>query len=699
MNKKIVTLLVLVSFFAPTLFSQVVISGLQTNSVLEKINKYPSQKSSQTLEFTPITLPFVDDFSKFNSFPDTAKWINNHVFINNDYAYNPLTVGVATFDALDAFGKIYNTAESGSFFADTLTSRPIRLDSIFSPIQRQITIGDSIYFSFYVQPGGGMGQPWELRGDKPEKGDSLLLEFGYFTGNYQYAYSEYQSQEITSYLMVGDSVQNQCYPDIWIVAKRVYQPTDTMMVACDSILERGMVWNQVWSMPGQSLKQLYDSTGKYFKQVMIPIQNQEYLNKGFQFRFRNIASMGNNALPGWMGNVDQWNIDYVKLNITRSQSDTLLKDVAFACSAPTTLKNYQEMPWNQFKGNQAAELKDSLTILLANLDNITKNTSYIHNVNTSSGGLVYAYNGGSFNLDPYYPNGYQTYQPHARPPIKFTYPEDGQDSATFVITHIFREAGGADQNNENDTIRKAQNFHNYYAYDDGTAENGFGLTPAGSKLAYKFTLHTPDTLRAVNMFFNRTFDNSNTQYFWLTVWNDVGGKPGSVIYEQNSIRPRFGDSLNSFLTYEFNQPIAVAGTFYIGWRQTTDHNLNIGFDRNNNVSNKIFYNSNGVWENPIYSGALMMRPMLGKSFSGVNIEESAKTEIQIYPNPVTGKSFSVNLADDYHLYTYRILDITGRTITQNNLSPQNIIDIQSGVYIITIFKNNQPLHTQKLIIY
>jgi hypothetical protein len=460
-----------------------------------------------------------------------------------------------------------------------------------------------------------------------------------------------------------------------------------------------MIWNRVWGMGGQSLKQLYDSTGKHFKQVMIPITDQNYLNSGFQLRFRNLASLGNNALPGWIGNVDQWNVDYVKLNINRTLSDTLLKDVAFANSAPTTLKRYQSMPWNQFKGNQTAELTDSMTMFLTNLDNITKNTSYVYEVKTTTSSLINEYNGGSFNLDPYYPNGYQSYQPHARPPVDFTYPEDGGDSATFIITHILKEAGGADQNNNNDTIRYSQNFHNYYAYDDGTAENGFGLSPAGSKLAYKFTLNSADTLRAVNMFFNRTSDNSNAQPFWLTVWNDIAGKPGTVLSEQSFLTPKLSDSLNQFLTYMFDQPIPVTGTFYVGWRQTTSNNLNLGFDRNKNASSKIFYNSNGTWENTIYSGALMMRPMLGKTFSGVGVEMFAQTELKLYPNPITDNIFSVEMTDEYSNYNFRIFDLTGRVVIENNLTHQNQINVQAGVYIITIYKKSQPVHSQKLIIY
>lgn len=699
MRKKISSIIICILIGCSSSQAQVVISGLQSNAVLEQLQRANGIKSFKIQEYKPIQLPFVDDFSTSTILPDTSKWVTNHTFINNDYVFNPLTVGVATFDALDAFGKIHGAAQSTSFSSDTLTSRPIRLDSLFSPIKRAITIADSIYFSFFVQPGGGMGQPWELKGDKPESGDSLILEFGYFTGNYILSYSEYQPQIMTNYLNIGDSVQSQCYSDIWLKASKIYEVNDTMMVACDSVLTREMVWDRAWSMAGQSLQQLYDSTGKFFKQIMIPITNPSYLDSSFQFRFRNIASLGNNTLPGWIGNVDQWNVDYVKLNINRTLSDTLNKDVAFANSAPSTLKRYQSMPWRQFVGFQSAELTDSMTMLLTNLDNITKNTSYVYEVKSATSGSIYNYNGGSFNIDSYESTGYQTYQPHARPPIKYTYPEDTQDSATFNITHIFKEAGGADQNNNNDTIRYAQNFHNYYAYDDGTAENGFGLSPAGSKLAYKFVLNTADTLRGVNMFFNRTSDNSNIQPFWLTVWNDVAGKPGSVIYEQSCLGPVLSDSLNQYLTYMLNTPIAISGTFYIGWRQTTSNNLNIGFDRNNDVSSKIFYNSNGVWENTFYTGALMIRPMVGKTFSGVGVDEISPLTFKIFPNPITGNNFTVELSEDYSNFTYKIFDLSGRAISESKLSNQNQINVQAGLYFITIYKNSQPVHSQKIIIY
>ena len=116
-----------------------------------------------------LVMPFYEDFSSTKIYPDPKKFSDKSVFINNSYAISPFTIGVATFDGLDKNGFLYSHGSSFAFFADTLTSREIRLDSVFLGTQHETTPADSIYFSFFYQPQG--------LGDKPEEDDSLLLEF------------------------------------------------------------------------------------------------------------------------------------------------------------------------------------------------------------------------------------------------------------------------------------------------------------------------------------------------------------------------------------------------------------------------------------------------------------------------------------------------------------------------------------------
>ncbi len=109
-----------------------------------------SQRSSVVYEWTPVELPFFTDFSSYIGYPDTSLWLDNEAYVNDDFPYRSANLGAATLDVLDSRGYVYNNGSIFPFIADHLTSRPIRLDSIFKPFPKAITTRDSIYFSFFT---------------------------------------------------------------------------------------------------------------------------------------------------------------------------------------------------------------------------------------------------------------------------------------------------------------------------------------------------------------------------------------------------------------------------------------------------------------------------------------------------------------------------------------------------------------------
>ena len=124
MKKRFV--LLLLSAHTVLLFSQTpMVVSLDHNPMLRNHKPIISKSSTQT---DTISLPFFDDFSYYwhTSQPDQKLWIDSYVFINNHFAIEPPSNGVATFDALDADGNIYKST-STTFPADTLTSSPIDL--------------------------------------------------------------------------------------------------------------------------------------------------------------------------------------------------------------------------------------------------------------------------------------------------------------------------------------------------------------------------------------------------------------------------------------------------------------------------------------------------------------------------------------------------------------------------------------------
>ena len=88
-------------------------------------------------------------------------WLDSYAFHNYTMAYNPWSIGVATFDGLDENGFPYAIGTTTSGPADYLTSKPIDMSGVSS--------ADSVYFSFLYQAQGLC--------DAPEAGDSLYLQF------------------------------------------------------------------------------------------------------------------------------------------------------------------------------------------------------------------------------------------------------------------------------------------------------------------------------------------------------------------------------------------------------------------------------------------------------------------------------------------------------------------------------------------
>ena len=103
------------------------------NPVIKQALSSKDFKSYKIVYTAPINLPFFDDFKQKGVFPDTSRWMDNNVFINTDFPVFPPSWGAATFDAIDAKGDIYGDANPLQFLSDVLTSKPIRLDSIFLP--------------------------------------------------------------------------------------------------------------------------------------------------------------------------------------------------------------------------------------------------------------------------------------------------------------------------------------------------------------------------------------------------------------------------------------------------------------------------------------------------------------------------------------------------------------------------------------
>ena len=456
------------------------------------------------------------------------------------------------------------------------------------------------------------------------------------------------------------------------------------------------VWNTVWKKEG--------GINQSFEQVILNINQSKYLKKGFQFRFKNLVSLSTNSSPSKVGNVDHWHIDYIKLDRNRNALDLVHDDIAFVNPMHSFLSDYQAMPWKHFLVNPSSELKPNIEVTYRNnadADRLIERLDFIFIDNTSNR-INDTLNGGSSNLAPGLLINYAA-------PFSYSFVTNSVDTASFTIKSLITT--DSSDPIENNQLSYIQKFYNYYAYDDGSAEVGYGLVGDGtrfSRLAYQFNSRKEDTLQAVQMYFNRTLNDASQEYFYLTVWDDNGsGQPGEIIYEQEGVLPVYENELNKFHTFSLDTTLIVNGIFYVGWIQTTEDMLNIGFDVNTINNNKVFYNITGEWVNSTIPGSLMIRPVFGSDFTTstkklTQEEIYNKVKINLYPNPVKNNLHirfeNKKINNPVNL---NIINIRGQIIYQSELDRDEFVDFSGfdeGIYFLRFSdKNKSFVETKKII--
>lgn len=452
-------------------------------------------------------------------------------------------------------------------------------------------------------------------------------------------------------------------------------------------------WKTVWTMEGKPLNP--------FTRVWIQIADTSFFHTGFRFRFKNYASLPKSqSFPSYDSNVDHWNIDYVHLDKGRSPTDTSVKDVSMITDLHSILKSYEAVPWRHFPNAYLTEIQPELTITYRNNDIVTRNvTRFLEIKDLLNGTPPYLLSGGAVNVDPGIKDGYE---------FLFNYPfeESNRDSAAFRIKAYL--VTDVDDYKWNDTVTRYQVFNNYYAYDDGTAEAGYGLAgegTAGASLAYQFKTYNTDTLRSVKMYFNRSLNNISQVYFNLAVWDndDVNDRPGNLIYSMPGYRPEYYNELNKFYTYDLDTLIVVSDIFYVGWIQPNTILLNVGFDRNNNNRNRIFYNLGQEWKSSSFNGSLMIRPVLGKE-TGVpsSVSKIKPDEIKVYPNPASD-FIRVELPFNADNSTIRlsIFNLQGALVYQSSIYGDEDIPVhqlESGIYLLRVEISGKGPYNTKLLI-
>lgn len=616
-STRLASVLLFSLFISTCSYAQEHIIPLGSNSVLQGFLIQEKHVNSRRTAFNDtITLPFIDDFSRPGVYPFDSLWVDSNAFINTTFSANPVTIGIATLDGLDAYGRPHDSLASADAIADYLTSRPIDLGGLQNDT--------SVWLSFFYQPQG--------LGDIPESNDSLVLQF----------------------------------------------KTNTD------------IWQHIWSVPGKA-----DTA---FTRVNIRITDNAYLYKGFQFRFYNIATVN--------GNRDHWHLDYVILNKNTVANDSI-RDNAFINTPKSLLSEYTSIPYTHYKSlsNPSAAMITQLSDTVRNLNYGSTSFTYITEISNENGTPI-------FNSTPSNLSSTSNSLTVFNTPLAFSFPQSiPKDSTEFHVKAYFGQPG-FQSNAHNDTTYYRQKFHNYYSYDDGSAEVAYGLSGnTDVMMAMRYDVKMADTLRGVQIYFNPVGVNVHNKLFQLAYWNQlsVSSNSANLIYKMINLKPANVDSINGFATYLFDTLLVVpAGPAYVGIIQNEPQTLyGIGLDRNTDSRSNMFYHVDGFWNQTGVKGSWMIRPLFGDTIiTGpvVSVAEinGSNLPFRVYPNPAgttVRLDFEKISGGDYRYFIY---NVQGALLNSARVEPGSSIhlrELSKGIYLIRLvnLRNGQSA-TQKIIL-
>lgn len=452
-------------------------------------------------------------------------------------------------------------------------------------------------------------------------------------------------------------------------------------------------WLKIWSREG--------TTVMSFQQVMIAVNDTNFLHNNYQFRFVNKASVNLND--------DVWNLDYIRLSAGRNMYDTLVDDIATTVEPSFLLNDYAFMPYRQFVADKAGESAAQHSFTVRNNYGALRAINYGYSAKELiSNTPLFSSAQSSVNIAA------ATEQSYSFPSFatNFNAP-DIYSKVVFEQTYYAKQVGGADEP-DNDTIRCQQVFDNYLAYDDGTAEKSYFLKQFATlpaKLAIEFHLNQPDTIQGVAIYFGRQVPLAFSKFFSLAVYKDIAinGGADQQLYQEDLFFPGYVDTVNHFWTYKFDSPVPLpAGTFYICAIQPASSgsdSLYYGFDANRVTANHMYINLNNFWEPSIVTGVAMIRPLLGRPVKTTNgIAATQRNDIpwSIAPNPAHNEVIvAIGLQEGYR-WQYTITDLLGRVVRHGKLNDDGAIDIAAlpqGAYLLQINSGTLTAQPKKLIKY
>ncbi|NOS91352.1 MAG: T9SS type A sorting domain-containing protein [Cyclobacteriaceae bacterium] len=640
----------IILFFFSTFYGY---SQIEVVPIQRYTGKATTKSTARTTALSAMPLPFWDDFSFNikNEVPNDTLWQTDSksVWVNNGTGINPPSIYVAAFDGYDSTGKPYSTEILARGFADVMTSRPLKMADVAEANR------NAVFMSFFFQFAGN--------GDKPEQGDALSLLFK----------------------------------------------------------NRDNQWIEVWSQTNDGT---LDDT-KFIEVSPINIRSKErapddFFHNDFQFQFRSFGRLS--------GPYDVWNLDYVYVSNGKSQYAPIYLDFpdrTVRSPLSSFLKDYWSIPLKHYLTDETSNtIKPSTNVTNRRLDqkkagqpvDYSSIAEIYSKINAASVSIILAtdadidsalrYNSNykitldkTPSLSGYNENDslYIKLQFTLRSNDMIRKPEEKGPNGVPIFGDYDTIVYKGINFKHNDVVTSESILSNYYAYDDGKAENGIKLNGKGTQLAYEFTLKTTtrESIVAIDMYFPNYGDDTN-QFIQLFIADTLPANDNEYLLKQAYAVQR--TTHNKFVRYKIPGAAAVKDKFYIGWQINSEAVIPVGLDRNSDTGSKIYSKTFGAenWvQNTKVYGSIMMRPVFGtpeKVTSGVEPSATVKP----YPNPNSGNFYLPLRAELIQLF-----DLSGKAMefteaNQVDKKQITILNPATGLYFVRYF--DQKWVTEKVLV-
>ncbi len=455
-------------------------------------------------------------------------------------------------------------------------------------------------------------------------------------------------------------------------------------------------WDKMWP---KNPSDNYSTNPTIFTEIFTQVLDSKYFYSEFQFMFKATGRQN-----GWL---DNWLIDYVYLGKRRSATDNSYLDRAFTAPPSSIFDQYTAIPFDDFVATlNKNELFKATNTKLRNLENDiqpieysvilydTLNNTLIEKTTTDQEVILFQKDIVEVASNALDPSLISITSDSLF--LKLEYSVNSGDK--FLIDSIYNSNVDTAFYNHidlrvNDYARSYFTLHNYYAYDDGTAEYGAGINQPQGKIAVQFSVVESKYLNRIDIYFPNIQGNQEGTPLELFVLNDFEGNENSVQFQSNIAISHTG--INNFISYELGAPLMVSDTFFIGFTNLSSNEgwLGVGLDKNTDSFNKIFVNVDGSWvPNTTVHGSLMIRPYFVKELPILGINNEQNTPISVYPNPSNG-----NLTINGEFNTLKLINLLGKQVPFQVINTHELsFSVNSPQILLLIIETKSGINSQRI---